>query len=72
MLRDSGQQLYAQLSLYQAGESLAMAQEYMKGEKMKKANVHYLEHEPFTFTTGAGRKWVIYGSPVSCITIILT
>lgn len=49
-----------------------MVREYVKGEKMKKANVHYLEHEPFTFKTSVGRKWVVYGSPVSCPIIVLT
>jgi len=49
----------------QTRELLATTREYMKGEKMKKANVHYLEHESFTFTTGVGRKWVVYGSPAT-------
>ncbi|KAF9452850.1 Metallo-dependent phosphatase [Macrolepiota fuliginosa MF-IS2] len=46
-------------------ESLATIREYVRGEEMKKANVHYLEYESFEFMTAAGRKWIVYGSPAS-------
>ncbi|KXN90489.1 putative rhamnogalacturonate lyase C [Leucoagaricus sp. SymC.cos] len=46
-------------------EELSAIQKYMKGEEMRKANVHYLEYESFEFTTASGRKWKVYGCPAS-------
>jgi hypothetical protein len=46
-------------------QELVAIREYVKGEAMKKANVHYLEYESIEFTTASGRAWRVYGSPVS-------
>ncbi|KAF5358489.1 hypothetical protein D9756_001739 [Leucocoprinus leucothites] len=46
-------------------DTLIAMQEHVRGEEMKIANVHYLEYEPFEFTTSSGRKWKAFGSPAS-------
>ncbi|EKM82849.1 hypothetical protein AGABI1DRAFT_111415 [Agaricus bisporus var. burnettii JB137-S8] len=46
-------------------QKLAAIQNYIKGEEMKKANVHYLEYESIEFTTAVGRVWRVYGSPAA-------
>ncbi|KAJ3572801.1 hypothetical protein NP233_g2845 [Leucocoprinus birnbaumii] len=44
---------------------ISAAQDYVKGEEMREANVHYLEYESFEFTTASGRTWKVFGSPAS-------
>jgi len=36
----------------------------VKGQSYRDANLHYLEHEMMEFSSGAGKAWHVYGSPV--------
>lgn len=45
--------------------NLSVIREYVRGDEMRAANVHYLEYEPFEFTAASGKTWIVYGSPVS-------
>jgi hypothetical protein len=51
-------------------QELVAIREYIRGEAMKKANVHYLEYESVEFTTIAGKTWKVYGSPVSDLVVL--
>lgn len=41
------------------------AQAAIRSQELIDAGIHYLQHEPFSFTTASGRLWNVYGSPVS-------
>ena len=46
-------------------QDVRAAQARMRRASAKKAGICYLEYESYKFTTGVGRTWEVYGSPVS-------
>jgi len=41
------------------------ARTVVRSQDLRDAGIYYLEHEPFRFTTVAGREWKVYGSPAA-------